>query len=171
MRGCRSPSPEAPACASCIAKGTRRSTATPSPSVATTDCSSTSGRSIRHPSLPTRCCWWHDSNWIASSSPRLSEGRAAARHVDRSMTAGHGFVHRQLDGDVLVLRLNRPPAHAFTTELLADLDAAVRDAGEDGAVRCVVLTGSGSFFSGGFDMKAPPRGAAEALEMANLYHA
>ena len=38
-------------------------------------------------------------------------------------------------------------------------------------MRCVVLTGSGSFFSGGFDMKAPPRGAAEALEMANLYHA
>jgi len=86
------------------------------------------------------------------------------------MTAGYGFVLRQHQGDVLVLRLNRPPAHAFTTELLADLDTAVRDAAVDEAVRCVVLTGSGSFFSGGFDMKAPPRGAAAAVEMANLYH-
>ena len=86
------------------------------------------------------------------------------------MTAAHGFVRGQHDGDVLILRLTRPPAHAFTTELLADLDAAVRDAAEDRAVRCVVVTGSGDFFSGGFDMKAPPRGAAEAVEMANLYH-
>lgn len=86
------------------------------------------------------------------------------------MTEAHGFVRGQHDGDVLILRLTRPPAHAFTTELLADLDAAVRDAAEDRAVRCVVVTGSGDFFSGGFDMKAPPRGAAEAVEMANLYH-
>ena len=86
------------------------------------------------------------------------------------MTTAHGFVRGEHDGDVLILRLNRPPAHAFTTELLADLDAAVRHAAEDCAVRCVVLTGSGDFFSGGFDMKAPPRGAAEAVEMANLYH-
>ena len=85
------------------------------------------------------------------------------------MTA-HGFVHGQHDDDVLILRLNRPPAHAFTTELLADLDAAVRDAAEDPTVRCVILTGSGPFFSGGFDMKAPPRGPADAAEMTNLYH-
>jgi enoyl-CoA hydratase len=86
------------------------------------------------------------------------------------MTAAHGFVREEHDGDVLILRLTRPPAHAFTTELLADLDAALRGAAEDVAVRCVVVTGSGDFFSGGFDMKAPPRGVAEAVEMADLYH-
>jgi enoyl-CoA hydratase len=86
------------------------------------------------------------------------------------VTTAHGFVRGEHDDDVLVLRLNRPPAHAFTTELLADLDAAVRGAAEDRTVRCVVVTGSGSFFSGGFDMKAPPRGPVEAVEMTNLYH-
>jgi enoyl-CoA hydratase len=86
------------------------------------------------------------------------------------MTTAHGFVDRQYDDNVLILRLNRPPAHAFTTELLADLDAAVGDAADERTVRCVVITGSGPFFSGGFDMKAPPRGPAEAVEMANLYH-
>ena len=86
------------------------------------------------------------------------------------MTTAHDFVHAQRDDDVLILRLNRPPAHAFTTELLADLDRAVRDAAHDSTVRCVVLTAGGPFFSGGFDMKAPPRGPADAVEMANLYH-
>lgn len=86
------------------------------------------------------------------------------------MSTTHGFVQKQHDDDVLVLRLNRPPAHAFTTELLADLDAALRDAAKDRTARCVVLTGSGAFFSGGFDMKAPPRGPIEAVEMTNLYH-
>jgi enoyl-CoA hydratase len=86
------------------------------------------------------------------------------------MATVHGFVDGRHDGDVLVLRLNRPPAHAFTTELLADLDRAIRDAAEDRSVRCVVVTGSGPFFSGGFDMKAPPRNSAEVIEMNNHYH-
>jgi enoyl-CoA hydratase/carnithine racemase len=86
------------------------------------------------------------------------------------MITPHGLVDSQHQDDVLVLRLNRPPAHAFTTELLADLDAAIRGAAEDRTVRSVVVTGSGPFFSAGFDMKAPPRGRVEALEMADLYH-
>jgi enoyl-CoA hydratase len=73
------------------------------------------------------------------------------------------------DGGVLVLRLNRPPAHGFTTELLADLAAAVGTAAGDPTVRCVVVTGSGRFFSGGFDLKAPPRDHAATLEMSAGY--
>jgi enoyl-CoA hydratase/carnithine racemase len=85
--------------------------------------------------------------------------------------ADHTYVveERHEDG-VLVLRLDRPPAQAFTTELLADLDAAVHRCAEDSRVRCVVVTGTGRFFSGGFDMKAPPRGQADALEMSARYH-
>jgi enoyl-CoA hydratase len=79
-------------------------------------------------------------------------------------------VEERHDGGVLVLRLDRAPAQGFTTELLADLDLAVRRAGADGDVRCVVVTGTGRFFSGGFDMKAPPRGRAESIEMGGLYH-
>ena len=82
----------------------------------------------------------------------------------------HGLVGEERhDGGVVVLRLDRPPAQGFTTELLADLDAAVRDATQDDGVRCVVITGRGRFFSGGFDMKAPPRGRVETLEMGAIY--
>ncbi len=56
---------------------------------------------------------------------------------------------------VAVLRLNRPPANAvgleFAREIEAALDSeAVRDA------KALVLTGTGSFFSGGLDLKIVP---------------
>ena len=88
-----------------------------------------------------------------------------------SGTGDHRLVAAERhDGGVLALRMDRPPAQGFTTELLADLDAAVLDATRDDTVRCVVITGSGRFFSGGFDMKAPPRGRAETLDMGAVYH-
>ena len=55
-------------------------------------------------------------------------------------------------GGVRVLVLDRPPANAIDDTLLADLEGACRDAAADPAVRAVVVTGSGRFFSGGFDL-------------------
>jgi len=54
-------------------------------------------------------------------------------------------------GEVLELRLNRPPVNALSPELLAAIGSGVRQAPKDGA-RAVVLSGSPGVFSGGLDV-------------------
>ena len=53
---------------------------------------------------------------------------------------------------VLTITLNRPKANAFNTEMSQAAQAAFKTAERDAAVRCVLLTGSGSFFSAGQDI-------------------
>lgn len=57
------------------------------------------------------------------------------------------------DEGVRLLTLDRPPANAITAGLLGDLSAALDAASEDPAVRAVVLTGEGRFFSAGLDLR------------------
>jgi methylglutaconyl-CoA hydratase len=65
------------------------------------------------------------------------------------------------------LRLNRPDVHnAFDDQLIADLTAALDAAGNDPAVRAVVLTGVGASFSAGADLHWM-RGMAQASEEEN----
>ncbi|QAU25283.1 enoyl-CoA hydratase/isomerase family protein [Dyella sp. M7H15-1] len=65
------------------------------------------------------------------------------------------------------LRLNRPEVHnAFDDRLIADLTAALQAAGQDSAVRVVVLTGVGASFSAGADLNWM-RGMAKASEQEN----
>ncbi len=59
------------------------------------------------------------------------------------------------EGGVRLLTLDRPPANAIEETLLGDLSAALDDARADDAVRAVVLTGAGRFFSGGLDLRVP----------------
>src|SRR5262245_43623073 len=61
------------------------------------------------------------------------------------------------EGGIRWLVMDRPPANAIDESLLRDLSAAVERARSDDAVRAVVLTGAGAFFSGGFDLSAPRR--------------
>src|SRR5262245_64609773 len=72
------------------------------------------------------------------------------------------------DHGVRLLTLDRPPANALDETLLGDLDAALA-AAEASAVRAVVLTGAGTFFSGGFDLRAPRRDAAATAWIGRLY--
>ncbi|MDQ0023357.1 2-(1,2-epoxy-1,2-dihydrophenyl)acetyl-CoA isomerase [Variovorax paradoxus] len=59
-------------------------------------------------------------------------------------------------GAVRTLSLNRPAAlNSFTTELHAELMAALDLAAHDESVRCVVLTGSGRGFCAGQDLADP----------------
>lgn len=56
-------------------------------------------------------------------------------------------------GAVRHLALNRPDArNAFNWDLLRGLADALRDAGDDPAIRCVVLRGAGPVFSSGIDL-------------------
>ncbi len=74
-------------------------------------------------------------------------------------------------GGVRVFTLDRPPANALDETVLGDLAAALDAARADDAVRAVVLTGSGPFFSAGFDLVAPRRDPAAARALRALYRA
>jgi len=57
-------------------------------------------------------------------------------------------------GPVRVLTLNRPNArNSLSMDLMAALHGALTEAGGDEAVRAIVLTGAGSAFSSGHDLK------------------
>lgn len=58
-------------------------------------------------------------------------------------------------GEIAILTLNRPPANAITYELAQDMEAALSEA-EAGGAAAMILTGAGSFFSGGLDLRAVP---------------
>src|SRR5215475_4786663 len=72
-------------------------------------------------------------------------------------------------GGVRVLALDRPPANALDETLLADLASALEVARGDDTVRALVLTGTGAFFSAGFDLAAPRRDEAMARALRALY--
>ena len=73
-------------------------------------------------------------------------------------------------GAVATLRLNRPHVHnAIDDELLARLESALAEVDRDPAVRAVVLTGAGSTFSAGDDLKNLQASGIEAF--ADTIHA
>jgi 2-(1,2-epoxy-1,2-dihydrophenyl)acetyl-CoA isomerase len=57
----------------------------------------------------------------------------------------------QSDG-VLTLALNRPKANAFHGAMIEELISVLKTAQKDDSVRCLVLTGTGRFFSAGQDV-------------------
>lgn len=73
--------------------------------------------------------------------------------------SGHLIAAR--DGASLHLTLNRPEKlNALTVDLIADLTTAIREAGQDAAVRAILLTGAGRAFCAGQDLgKRDPDGA------------
>lgn len=71
-------------------------------------------------------------------------------------------------GQVRVFTMDRPPANAIAESLLEALRHAFADAGADTNVRAVVLTGSGQFFSAGFDFRAPRRSEDQAAAFYRL---
>ena len=71
-------------------------------------------------------------------------------------------------GSVRVLRLNRPEARqALDAALIAELTAAFRAAGEDAAVRVVLLASSGPAFCAGADLRGMQR-MGEASEAETI---
>ncbi len=61
-------------------------------------------------------------------------------------------IYAEQDDGVLTIKLDRPKVNAFDLPMVDTLLAALANAEEDASVRCVVLTGSGRFFSAGQDI-------------------
>jgi len=59
------------------------------------------------------------------------------------------------DGQVAILRFDRPPANAIDLDLVHQMGTTL-DEVETSRPSALVLTGTGSFFSGGLDLKAVP---------------
>ncbi|MCP5065460.1 MAG: enoyl-CoA hydratase/isomerase family protein [bacterium] len=57
--------------------------------------------------------------------------------------------------DIAIITMNRPPANAITYEFASEMTAAFDETEASGA-GAIVLTGTGSFFSGGLDLRAIP---------------
>ncbi len=81
-----------------------------------------------------------------------------------------------VDGGVATITFNRPDdAHAMDLAVMQDLMRAAIRCDEDRSIRCVVVTGSGRFFSAGGDLAAfaDARDGAGMLlkEMTTYFHA
>ena len=76
-----------------------------------------------------------------------------------------GLVESSRDGNVVLLRLNRPEArNALSPELMEELASELEALDPDPEVRCVVIAGSDKVFAAGADIKAmAERSFAEAL--------
>lgn len=73
-------------------------------------------------------------------------------------------IHRsEHEGGVRVLRLDRPPANAINAEFLQALYTEAAAADDDDAVRALVVTGTGRFFSAGLDLKEMAAGGTGPL--------
>lgn len=63
------------------------------------------------------------------------------------------------DDGILTLTINRPEAHnSMNEEVAGAINAALRRAEEDRAIRCLVLTGTGKVFCAGGDVKVQASG-------------
>jgi 2-(1,2-epoxy-1,2-dihydrophenyl)acetyl-CoA isomerase len=67
--------------------------------------------------------------------------------------SGSETVVTSISKGVMTLQLNRPKANAFNMEMIAALQGAFKQAGRDEKVRCVLITGTGTVFSAGQDVK------------------
>ncbi|MBF6558749.1 MAG: enoyl-CoA hydratase/isomerase family protein [Candidatus Binataceae bacterium] len=65
---------------------------------------------------------------------------------------------RDVAEGVRILTLNRPPANAISRDLSDELCAQCHAARDDAAVRAVIVTGVGRFFSTGVDLKQAAEG-------------
>jgi enoyl-CoA hydratase/carnithine racemase len=83
------------------------------------------------------------------------------------------MIECQIDGHVALITLNNPAANTFTTEGLAELDAAIAELNRNLDVYAAVITGEGEkFFSAGADLKSFADGdKARARHMAQRFGA
>lgn len=73
------------------------------------------------------------------------------------------LVRIDLKESVLSITLDHPKANAFNDQMISVLQAAFKQAAQDAQVRCIILTGTGKFFSTGRDLNDVRPGADESF--------
>lgn len=79
------------------------------------------------------------------------------------------FIHIETTGRIAVLKLDRPPANAIDLDLAEAFENMLATIEERDETDALVITGVGSCFSGGLDLKAVPtydRAQQQAMVMA-----
>jgi len=66
------------------------------------------------------------------------------------------FVQIEKLGAIAVLRMDRPPANAIDLEMADQFEKSLEDIARDDGIHALVVTGNGSCFSAGLDLKAVP---------------
>ncbi len=62
------------------------------------------------------------------------------------------FINIQKDGNLAIIRLERGKVHALNDQVVKELHDTFKDMEHDDSVRAIILTGTGKFFSFGFDI-------------------
>jgi enoyl-CoA hydratase/carnithine racemase len=62
------------------------------------------------------------------------------------------FVKMAIEDRAAILTIDHPPANAFNTQTVLDLDAAFTEATENEQVKVIIITGAGQFFVAGADI-------------------
>src|SRR3989442_8507538 len=76
-----------------------------------------------------------------------------SRDQSRSSRMATMFVTVTVADSIATVTLNNPPSNLLTTSVLKELDQAFGKLEADDAVRVIILTASGKFFSPGADIK------------------
>ena len=95
--------------------------------------------------------------FLAASWPETSPGTLVKREVRDGPwgpVSEGDTVARRSDGDgVEIVTIKNPPVNALSSRVLADLGATVGALASAPEVRAVVITGDGTYFSAGADLK------------------
>src|SRR5690606_28650729 len=68
-------------------------------------------------------------------------------------------IRTDVEGEILIITFDHPPANAFDQQACRDLDAALTRLNEDPALRVGIVTGAGDrIFSAGWGLKAVAAG-------------
>ena len=79
------------------------------------------------------------------------------------------LVHLEVDRAIATITLDSPSnRNALSNQLLAELSASLRSAAQDAAVRCVVLTATGTVFCSGADLSTPGSVAAAPVTLVEV---
>jgi enoyl-CoA hydratase len=71
------------------------------------------------------------------------------------------MIHVEAEDGIALVRFDRPPANAIELESARELEALFARLEADASLGAMVLTGQGSFFSAGLDLKIVPTYAAD----------